>query len=163
MVCKVGETHRRRVRLTIRFDDSTEPEEATMEVLHSRAQTKAGPETWFKGQVWLDEVLGAADSPGRLQAYNVHFAPGARTAWHQHDGGQAIFVTEGVGRAQSRGGKIQEIRAGDTVVFQPGEWHWHGAAPDRFMVHTAMQEVEQGGETAEWGEHVTDEEYTAEV
>ena len=100
---------------------------------------------------------------GAWRRSNVHFAPGARTAWHQHDGGQVIFVTEGVGRAQSRGGKIQEIRPGDTVVFGPGELHWHGAAPDRFVVHTAMQEVEKGGEAAEWREQVTDEEYTAEV
>ena len=134
-----------------------------MEVLRTRPRTMAGPENWFKGQVWVDEVVGAADSPGRLQAFNVHFAPGARTAWHQHDGGQVIFVTEGVGRAQSRGEKIQEIRPGDTVVFGPGELHWHGAAPDRFVVHTAMQEVGKGGEAAEWREQVTDEEYTAEV
>jgi quercetin dioxygenase-like cupin family protein len=37
----------------------------------------------------------------------------------------------------------------------PGEWHWHGAAPDQFMVHTAIWE----GDEAEWGDLVTDEEY----
>jgi hypothetical protein len=26
--------------------------------------------------------------------------------------------------------------------FEPGEEHWHGAAPDLFMTHIAMQEVD---------------------
>jgi quercetin dioxygenase-like cupin family protein len=134
-----------------------------MELLRTRAQTMEGLENWFTGQVWIDAVLSAGDSPGRLQAYSVHLAPGARTAWHQHAGGQSLYVTEGVGRVQSRGEKIQEIRPGDTVVFAPGEWHWHGAAPDRFMSHLAMQEVPEGSNAAEWGEHVTDEEYRAGV
>jgi quercetin dioxygenase-like cupin family protein len=45
------------------------------------------------------------------------------------------------------------------VFFEPGEEHWHGAAPDRFMTHLAMQQVDAEGNAATWGEHVTDEEY----
>ena len=52
--------------------------------------------------------------------------------------GQTIFVTEGVGRCQCRGGPVEEIRPGDRVFFEPGESHWHGAAPDRLMVHIAV-------------------------
>jgi quercetin dioxygenase-like cupin family protein len=132
-----------------------------MKLIHTPLETTAGPHSWFTGNVWIDQLIAADDGPKRLQAANVHFTPGARTAWHQHDGGQVIYVVEGIGRAQSRGGKIQEIRPGDTVAFEPGEWHWHGAAPGKFMVHIAMQVVEEGHEAAEWGEHVTDEEYTA--
>ena len=75
----------------------------------------------------------------------MHFTPGARTAWHTHPFGQTIYVTEGVGRCQRRGGPVEEIRPGDRVFFEPGEDHWHGAAPDRFMTHLAMHEVDDEG------------------
>ena len=91
----------------------------------------------------------------------MHFTPGARTAWHTHPNGQTIFVIEGVGLAQSRGGPIEVIRPGDRVFFEPGEDHWHGAAPKRFMTHLAMLDVDEQGNTATWGDHVTDEEYSA--
>ena len=47
------------------------------------------------------------------------------------------------------------------MFFEPGENHWHGAAPDRFMVHVAMQEADDSGSPVVWGEHVTDAEYGA--
>ena len=45
--------------------------------------------------------------------------------------------------------------------FEPGEDHWHGAAPNRFMTHLAMQEVDETGSPVTWGPHVTDDEYNA--
>ena len=51
------------------------------------------------------------------------------------------------------------IRPGDRVFFDPGENHWHGAAPDRFMIHIAMQQNDDNGSPVTWGEHVTDEQY----
>ena len=60
-----------------------------------------------------------------------------------------------------RGGPVEEIRPGDRVYFEPGEDHWHGAAPNRFMTHLAMQEVDEQGSPVTWGEHVSDEEYGA--
>jgi quercetin dioxygenase-like cupin family protein len=45
------------------------------------------------------------------------------------------------------------------VFFEPGEEHWHGAAPDRFMTHLAMHEVDDEGSPASWGEQVSDDEY----
>jgi quercetin dioxygenase-like cupin family protein len=53
------------------------------------------------------------------------------------------------------------IRPGESVFFEPGEDHWHGAAPNRFMTHIAMQEVDEAGSPVTWGEHVGDEEYGA--
>jgi quercetin dioxygenase-like cupin family protein len=53
------------------------------------------------------------------------------------------------------------IRPGDGVFFEPGEEHWHGAAPNRFMTDLAIQEVHDEGNPATWGDHVTDEEYGA--
>ena len=65
------------------------------------------------------------------------------------------------GLAQRRGGPIEVIRPGDRVFFEPGEDHWHGAAPTRFMTHLAMLEVDEQGTSATWGAHVSDEEYGA--
>lgn len=129
-----------------------------MHSTRNAVETRTGPQEWFTGAVFIDAVAApAADS--RLSASSVHFTPGARTAWHTHPNGQTIFVTEGVGRCQRRGGPLEVICPGDRVFFEPGEEHWHGAAPDRFMTHLAMVEVDAEGSSAIWGRHVTDEEY----
>ncbi len=72
-----------------------------------------------------------------------------------------VFVTEGVGYAQSRGGPLETIRPGDRVFFEPGEEHWHGATPNRFMTHLAMHEPDENGTEAQWGPPVSDDEYSA--
>jgi quercetin dioxygenase-like cupin family protein len=131
-----------------------------MPVTRSSIDTRKGPEEWFTGDVYIDAVA-AAPAPARVQANLVHFTPGARTAWHTHPLGQTIYVTEGIGLCQKRGGPIEVIRPGDRVFFDPGEVHWHGAAPYRFMTHLAMVEVDDEGNSATWGDHVTDEEYNA--
>ena len=131
-----------------------------MEITRTTVETNAGPSDWFTGAVYLDPIAVPAGS-SRLSATSVHFTPGSRTAWHTHPHGQTIYVVEGVGHAQRRGGPIEVIRPGDRVFFEPGEEHWHGAAPSRFMTHIAMQQVDDGGSAVTWGEHVTDEEYSA--
>ena len=87
------------------------------------------------------------------------FEPGARTAWHTHPLGQTIWVTEGVGLCQREGGPIEVIRPGDRVFFEPGENHWHGAAPTRLMTHVAIHQADENGKPVDWGRHVTDDEY----
>jgi quercetin dioxygenase-like cupin family protein len=136
-----------------------EPSDA-MQITRSGIDTGKGPAEWFTGDVYIDPVA-AAPAPARVQANLVHFTPGARTAWHTHPLGQTIFVTEGIGLAQRRGGPVEVIRQGDRVFFEPDEEHWHGAAPDRFMAHLALNEVDADHVAAVWGEHVTDEEYGA--
>ena len=131
-----------------------------MEITRNSLETGQGPADWFTGSVYIDAVATPA-GPSRLSASSVHFTPGARTAWHTHPNGQTIFVLEGVGRAQRRGGPVEVIRPGDRVFFEPGEEHWHGAAPDRFLTHLAMLQVDDDGSSATWGEHVTDQEYSA--
>ena len=129
-----------------------------MQITRNSVATNAGPADWFTGVVYIDAV--AAPSTGsRLSASSVHFTPGARTAWHTHPNGQTIYVTEGIGLCQRRGGSVEVIRPGDRVFFEPGEEHWHGATPNRFMTHLAMLEVDENGNNATWGAHVTDEEY----
>jgi quercetin dioxygenase-like cupin family protein len=52
------------------------------------------------------------------------------------------------------------IRAGDVIWTEPDEEHWHGATADNFMTHIAIQEADEDGNFADWGDHVTDEEYS---
>jgi quercetin dioxygenase-like cupin family protein len=132
--------------------------ERDMQITRNVSDTTRGPSDWFTGVVYLDAV--AAPSAGsRIAASSVHFTPGARTTWHTHPFGQTIYVTEGVGLCQRRGDPVEVIHPGDRVFFEPGEEHWHGAAPTRFMTHLAMQQVDENGVAVFWGAHVTDEEY----
>ena len=131
-----------------------------MQILPKQPSVK-GPAHMFTGDVWFDVIVKGED-PLRVRANSVHFAPGARTAWHSHAVGQTLYVLDGRGRAQNRGGDVIELRPGDTIFTPPGEWHWHGAAPGHFMTHLAIWEAPGGGgPESEWGELVTDDEYLA--
>jgi len=129
-----------------------------MEIRRNGTQpsSKGVPE-YFSGAVRVDGLY-QVPPPGRVACAIVTFEPGARTAWHTHPLGQTLIVTSGCGRAQCEGQPIQEIRAGDVVWFAPGEKHWHGAGPSTAMTHVAIQE-QLDGKTAEWMEHVTEEQY----
>jgi quercetin dioxygenase-like cupin family protein len=124
--------------------------------------TMRGPAEWFQGDVYVD-VIVRGESPSRMRVSLVRFAPGARTAWHRHVNGQTLHVTEGVGYVQARGGELVELHPGDTSYTPPGEWHWHGAAPEHLMAHLAMWEGADDDAVAEteWGAHVTAAEYPA--
>jgi quercetin dioxygenase-like cupin family protein len=131
-----------------------------MEITRTGPDTRRGPEEWFTGEVWMDGIASPRP-PSRLQALSVHFTPGARTAWHTHPLGQVLHVTEGEGRVQRKGGPVEAIRPGDTVLIDADEEHWHGAAPDRLMTHIALQEADDDGTPTYWGDQVADEEYLA--
>jgi quercetin dioxygenase-like cupin family protein len=131
-----------------------------MQITRNSIETGRGRAEWFTGAVYIDTVATPFGT-SRVSASSVHFTPGARTAWHTHPNGQTIYILEGVGRAQCRGGPIEVIGPGDRVFFEPGEEHWHGAAPDRFMTHLAMLDVDDEDNSATWGDHVTDDEYNA--
>src|SRR5438874_6965074 len=115
-----------------------------MKITKNTVESATGPREWFTGVVYVDPVA-TPSGPSRLSASSVHFAPGARTAWHTHPNGQTIYVTEGVGLVQGRGAPIEVVRPGDRVFFEPGEDHWHGAAPTRFMSHLSMVDVDEKG------------------
>jgi quercetin dioxygenase-like cupin family protein len=132
-----------------------------MKIRPHQPTVKAPAET-FTGDAWYD-VIARGERPSRVRVNVVRFAPGARNAWHAHAVGQTLHVTEGVGRIQARGGEVIEIHAGDTIHTAPGEWHWHGAAPDSFMTHLAIWEAPPEGPESEWGERVTDAEYLAQA
>jgi quercetin dioxygenase-like cupin family protein len=129
-----------------------------LQITRDTLETNRGPSDWFTGAVYVD-TIAAPSEDSRVGAACVHFTPGARTAWHTHPHGQTIWVTEGVGLCQRERGPIEVIGPGDRVFFEPGENHWHGAAPTRFMTHVAMQQANDAGEVVSWGEHVSDEQY----
>ena len=119
----------------------------------TKRPTIKGSADWFSGDVYVDPVA-SSQGPASFSLGAVHFTPCAHTAWHRHSFGQTLYVTEGEGFVQARGGPLLRLRPGDIVVTPPGEWHWHGATPTTFMTHLALTE----GDT-EWGDHPTDDEY----
>ena len=127
-----------------------------MDIKRSGADpSKKGPEEYFTGTVRIDTPFSGS---GNLSGATVTFEPGARTAWHTHPLGQTLRVTSGLGRAQREGGPVEEIHPGDIVWFEPGEKHWHGAAPHCAMTHVAIAEMKDG-KAVDWLEKVTDEQY----
>ncbi|MCX5044703.1 cupin domain-containing protein [Aldersonia sp. NBC_00410] len=129
-----------------------------MKVTKTDRRTVTGPPEWFTGAVYIDG-LRDPDDQSAVGCAHVRFTPGARTAWHTHPKGQTLYVTDGVGLVARRGGEVQEIRPGDVVYIEPGEEHWHGATPDRFMAHVAIQEADNEGRVVTWLEHVAEDEY----
>jgi quercetin dioxygenase-like cupin family protein len=123
--------------------------------------TRRGPKESFVGTVWQDPII-TSEAPARLASNRVAFEPGARTNWHTHPLGQTLYVLAGVGRFQTKGGPILEIKPGDVVWIPAGEKHWHGATPTTGMVHISMQEALDGS-FVEWMEPVTDEEFSAKI
>jgi quercetin dioxygenase-like cupin family protein len=128
--------------------------------IQSVRRTIKGSAERFTGDVWIDSIV-RGQGISRVRVSTVRFAPAARTAWHCHAVGQTLYVVDGRGWVQSRGGDISEIRPGDTVWTPAGEWHWHGAAPRQFMTHLSITEAMPGDEHPEtdWGELVTDQAY----
>lgn len=129
-----------------------------MQITRSGGETQKGPSDWFTGEVYIDTVAVPAGS-STFGAALVHFMPGARTAWHTHPHGQTIYVVEGVGRCQREGGPVETIQPGDRVFFEPGESHWHGASPERLMVHIAIHQSDDSGSPVSWGAQVADADY----
>ena len=119
--------------------------------------TRRGPADYFTGTVWVEEI--GPGNVSRVRVVRVAFEPAARTAWHTHPHGQALHIVSGIGRVQRAGEAMVEVHAGDTVWFEPGERHWHGAAPNSLMVHLAIHEVDATGNAATWLEHVSDADY----
>ena len=92
-----------------------------------------------------------------VMVYVVEFEPGARTNWHRHSAPQLLLVKEGRGLVQSWGEPARLMAAGDAVVIEPHEKHWHGAASHTGMTHFAVNL----NLTTEWLEPVSDDQYHA--
>ncbi len=108
---------------------------------------------WFNGTVHLNMLTGMPCPIG-----NVTFEPGCRNNWHKHAGGQILLVTGGRGYYQEWGKPAQELHPGDVVNIPADVKHWHGAAPDSWFVHLAIEVQPEKG-SATWMEPVSDEDY----
>lgn len=118
--------------------------------------TKA-PSAYFTGTAFINALVKNENESNTI--LSVTFAPGSRNYWHAHPGGQVLICTYGKGYVQKRGEHIQEIFPGDVVTIDPGEVHWHGAAPDSIFTHIAVNPHIPGKEETEWLEEVTSAEY----
>ena len=109
---------------------------------------------YFIGQSYLNMLITQGVSIG-----NVTFEPGCRNNWHiHHKGGQILLVTAGWGYYQEWGREARELKPGDVVQIPPEVKHWHGAAPDSWFAHLAV-EVPAPGASNEWLEPVSQQEY----
>lgn len=110
---------------------------------------------YFVGQSYLNML-----STQQVVIANVTFEPGCRNNWHiHHKGGQILLCTAGRGYYQEWGKPVQALHPGDVVNISPEVKHWHGAAPDSWFAHLAV-EVPAEGASNEWMEAVCDEEYS---
>lgn len=116
---------------------------------HDQAGTAGKKGSQFSGSAYPYLTMPTTDG---VTINTVTFTPGARTFWHRHEHGQILQVLAGRGLVCAND-EVHVIRAGDTVWCPPGERHWHGAAPDSYMVHTAISL----GETV-WADAVGDDE-----
>lgn len=92
---------------------------------------------YFIGQAYLAPLTQnkSLNSP----VSNVTFEPGCRNNWHSHTGGQLLVATAGCGYYQEQGKPARELLPGDIVEIAPDVVHWHGAAPDSWFAHLAVE------------------------
>ena len=112
---------------------------------------------YFVGQSYLNMLTTQGVAIG-----NVTFEPGCRNNWHIHHakrgGGQILLCTAGRGYYQEWGKEARELHPGDVVNIPPEVKHWHGAAPDSWFAHLAVEVP--GEETSnEWLEPVDEDAY----
>ncbi len=113
---------------------------------------------YFVGQSYLAPI-----SVEQVGVYNVTFEPGCRNNWHIHradkGGGQILVCVAGRGYYQEWGKEAIEMKPGDCINIPVGVKHWHGAAPDQWFSHLAIEVPGENGSN-EWLEAVSDEDYT---
>jgi len=111
---------------------------------------------YFIGQAWLARLT--ADPALNCPVSNVTFEPGCRNNWHSHSGGQLLIVTAGRGYYQAQGRPARELHPGDVVQIPADAVHWHGAAPDSWFAHLAVEANPQSNRNI-WLGPVDDEQY----
>jgi quercetin dioxygenase-like cupin family protein len=111
----------------------------------------------FIGTAWLYPL--SHEKELNVPMFNVTFEPGCRNNWHRHSGGQILIATAGIGCYQEKGKPSRRLFPGDIVEIAPNVEHWHGAAPDSWFAHIAIECNPQSNEVI-WLEPVNDTEYT---
>ena len=115
---------------------------------------------YFIGNSYLNGLTNPKECG--LALANVTFEPGCRNNWHIHHaksgGGQILVCVAGRGYYQVEGKEAVEMKPGDCINIPAEVKHWHGAAPDEWFSHLAI-EVPGENSSNEWLEPVSDEEY----
>lgn len=111
----------------------------------------------FTGTAWLNPL--SHESELNVPMFNVTFEPGCRNRWHRHTGGQILIATAGVGYYQEKGKPARRLFPGDIVEIAPDVEHWHGAAPNSWFAHIAIECNPQDNNEVTWLEHVNDAQY----
>lgn len=112
---------------------------------------------YFIGQAWLEPLT--TDKSLNCPISNVSFEPACRNNWHSHTGGQILIVTAGTGYYQARGEAALQLVPGNIVEIPANVEHWHGAAPDSWFSHLAIECNPQINKNT-WLEPVDDQQYT---
>ncbi len=114
---------------------------------------------FFVGQSYLNML-----STQQVGIGNVTFEPNCRNNWHIHHatkgGGQILICTAGRGYYQEWGKEPVEMTPGMVINIPPEVKHWHGAAPDSWFQHLAV-EVPGEDTSNEWLEPVSDDDYNS--
>ncbi len=113
---------------------------------------------YFTGRSWLARLTSNAELNAPVA--NVTFEPSCRNNWHSHTGGQLLIAVGGIGYYQEKGQPARRLQPGDVVEIGPDVIHWHGAAPDSWFSHLAI-ECNPATNKNTWLAPVTDEEYAA--
>lgn len=120
-----------------------------MDYSHVDDTTGEPPGEWpehFQGDARIQQFPNPFPADGAA-VFAVHFDAGGRSRPHTHRHGQMLLVVSGKGVVGDRSGR-RTVVPGDVVVAHPGEWHWHGAAPDTPMTHLTVQMV--GPDSIDW-------------
>lgn len=133
--------------MAMNIDDFKQPYPAGTEM-------KGNPN--FIGTAWLYPL--SHEKELNVPMFNVTFEPGCRNNWHRHSGGQILIATAGTGYYQEKGKAARRLFPGDIVEIAPGVEHWHGAAPDSWFAHLAIECNPENNEVT-WLDPVTDAEY----
>ena len=138
-------------------DAETEKEKFQKTILFPIGEPNDGFAQYFTGQSYLAPI-----SKNQVGIFNVTFEPKCRNNWHIHNadkgGGQILICVGGRGYYQEWGKEAIEMLPGDCINIPAGVKHWHGAAPDSWFSHLAIEVPGENGSN-KWLEAVGDEEY----
>ena len=137
--------------------ERTEKDKYQNTILFPIGAPNDGFKQYFIGQSYLAPV-----SKEQVGIFNVTFEPSCRNNWHIHHaykgGGQILICVGGRGYYQEWGKEAVEMNPGDCINIPAGVKHWHGAAPDSWFSHLAI-EVPGENSSNEWLEPVDDKQY----
>lgn len=138
-------------------EDKTDKDTHIAEMIFPIGETNNAYAQYFVGQSYLEPI-----STSQVGVYNVTFEPKCRNNWHIHNadegGGQMLLCIAGRGYYQEWGKEPIEMNVGDCINIPTGVKHWHGAAPDSWFSHIAI-EIPGVNSKNEWCGAVSDEIY----